>query len=102
MGYYLRGRAFLLYMRNKLGTAEDWIRLRGVAGQRFSASEVAEALGVAPSTVIGWIERGLLNATWSDALGCYRVRRRSVRRMLADIPEVSNVVAKAQIRKEHQ
>jgi excisionase family DNA binding protein len=62
--------------------------------------EVAESLGVDPRTVEAWIERGWLNASWS-ADG-YRIRRKAVRRMLVDVPEVSNVVARAQLRKESQ
>lgn len=71
----------------------------GGAGERYTASSAAEVLGVRTHTVIAWIKRGWLVASWSIARCCYIIRRRSLRRLLCDYPSVARTVMEAQARK---
>lgn len=70
----------------------------GGPGERFGARGVARVLCVSPHTVIRWIQRGWLRASASGARGAYLIRRRSVRRLLCDYPNVARVVMAAQAR----
>lgn len=71
------------------------VELPGTRGMRYSAGEVAAALGVSRATVIGWIRAGYLTASL-DRFGRYRIRQRSVRRALRDYPQVTVRVVLAQ------
>lgn len=79
-------------------SAREWIQAPGIAGARYSASEVAGSLGVDLRTVVSWIERGWLRAARSST-GGYRIRQRAVRRLLCDYPEAAERVAEASIRR---
>jgi excisionase family DNA binding protein len=78
-----------------------WWRLcrdAGLPGERFSASELAKALGVPQETIVSWIERGWLRASKlrvSQGKGWYRIRRRAVRRAICDHPKVALAVMRA-------
>lgn len=76
---------------------EAFIFGMGVAGERYSASQVAEILGVGRQVVVRWIERGWLRASPTTNRG-YRIKRRAVRRLLSDFPSAARTVALARER----
>lgn len=76
---------------------ESFIFDAGGPGERFTAAAVARHLGVHRSTVMRWIKRGWLRATETTRAG-YRIRRRSVRRLLLDYPSAARYVADARVK----
>lgn len=72
----------------------EWAELPGTAGMRYSAAEVARAMGLAPSTVVAWIKAGYLRASESTH-GGYRIRHRAIRRALRDHPQVAQAAMRA-------
>jgi hypothetical protein len=72
----------------------EWAELPGTAGMRYSAAEVAHAMGLAPSTVVAWIKAGYLRASESTH-GGYRIKHRAVRRALRDHPQVARAAMRA-------
>jgi hypothetical protein len=72
----------------------EWAELPGTAGIRYTAAEVARAMGLAPATVVAWIERGWLKAA-RQRDGVYRIRHRAIRRALRDHPQVAATAMRA-------
>lgn len=77
---------------------QRWLCIVGKPGYRYTASEVARALGVSQKLVIGWIKREWLRASLSKN-GVYRIKHSAVRRALLDYVAVSEAVADAQIQR---
>lgn len=80
---------------------EDWAVLPGTAGTRYTASEVARAMGLPRSTITSWIERGWLRAA-RQRDGIYRIRHRAIRRALRDHPQVAATAMRAWARWHEQ
>jgi len=76
-------------------------RVSGVAGERFTTAEVAASWGVPRTTVVSWIERGLLVAAWTRH-GGYRIRLKALRRALMDHPEVAEAVLRPKLKRAKQ
>jgi len=79
------------------------LRETGVPGDRYSEGELARHLGVSTRLVVSWIERGYLRASklrQASCRGSYRIRRRAVRRAIADHPQVMRAVLKAAFERE--
>lgn len=75
----------------------EWTGTAGDAGERYSAHELARSLCVRRETVQLWIRKRWLRASVTVNRG-YRIRRRAVRRLLADYPSAADVVMRAQLR----
>jgi hypothetical protein len=74
------------------------LREAGLPGCRWSANQLAQALGVLPETVVSWIEKGWLRASRlrvSQGQGWYRIRRRAIRRAICDVPAIQRAVIAA-------
>jgi hypothetical protein len=82
--------------QRKMRDVQGWVSECGYAGERYSAYELARCLGVQLGTVLAWIRRGWLQASLTTY--GYRIRRRSIRRLLADYPSAATTVIVAQAR----
>ena len=71
----------------------EWAELPGTAGMRYSAGEVARAMGLAPATVVAWIRAGYLRASLGHS--GYRIKHRAIRRALRDHPQVARAALRA-------
>jgi hypothetical protein len=75
-----------------------WLRLPGPQlAARMNASDVARYLGVSSAVVGDWLKAGWL-VGGRNRFGMWRIRKRAVRRMLADFPQTQAVVAAARLK----